>query len=55
MLAIAREDRRIVVRHTSRSGVFGDHVEHRLNIGRRAGDDAEDLDSSLVLLLQRFL
>ena len=34
-------------------GIFSDHVQHRLNVGRRAGDDAQDF-TRRGLLLQRF-
>src|SRR5262245_22937333 len=35
-------------------GIFRDHVQHRLNIRRRAGNDAQDF-TSRSLLFQRFL
>ena len=35
-------------------GIFPHHVQHRLNIRRRAGDDAQDF-TRRSLLLQRFL
>ena len=34
--------------------IFGDHIEHGLNVRRRASDDAQDL-TRRGLLLQRFL
>src|SRR5215470_6099350 len=38
---------------TQPRGIFRDHVQHRLNIRRRASDDAENL-TRRGLLLQRF-
>ena len=43
-----------VVCLTEPRGIFRDHIQHRLNIRRRAGDDAQYL-ARRRLLLQRFL
>src|SRR5262245_56356316 len=43
-----------VVRPRNSRGVFGDSVQHRLNIRRRAGDDAQNLPRR-SLLLERLL
>ena len=39
---------------TQPRGILRDHIQHRLDIGRRAGDDAQDF-TRRRLLLQRFL
>ena len=41
-----------IVRRTEPRGALGDRVEHRLDVGRRAGDDPQDLGRG-GLLLQR--
>ena len=43
-----------IVRIAQPRRILGDHIQHRLNIRRRAGDDAQDL-TRRSLLLQRFL
>ena len=51
--AIATMDDRII-RVTQPRGILSDHIEHRLDIGRRTGDHAQNL-TRRRLLLQRLL
>src|SRR5262249_39894001 len=52
-VAVDAEDRR-VERLTQPGRALSDRVEHRLNVGRRLADDAQDL-AGCRLLLERFL
>ena len=47
----AKDDRVVGITQSCRS--FRDHIEHRLDIRRRAGDDTEDL-ARRCLLFKRF-
>ena len=49
-----RDEDRSVSRSTNSRGIFRNRIQHRLNIRRRAGDDAQDF-TRRSLLLQRFL
>ena len=44
----AVESKRLRVAHTR--SVFSDRIQHRLNFGRRTGDDAEDFTRRCLLL-----
>ena len=52
-IAVDTKTRASVASHSSRS-ILRDHIQHRLNIGRRAGNDTQNF-ARRSLLLQRFL
>ena len=42
-------DNRCVTRFTQPRGILCNHIEHRLDIGRRTGDDAQDFTRCSLL------
>ena len=49
IIAVSTPNRRIT-RITQTRGIFSHHIQHRLNIRRRASDDAQDFTRRRLLL-----